>query len=194
MKKKILFLGYNNKETSLIAFLKKKNCRIEEFRQKKITKKILKNNFDLIVSFGYNKVISKKILKSIKCLIINLHISYLPFNRGAHPNFWSFVDNTPKGVSIHKIDNTLDNGELIFRKKIFFKNIKDHTFSSTHKVLLKEVEKLFISNFNKIINNKMKKIYTRAKGSFHSKKDLPKSFSEWNVKIQNFLKSYPKKI
>ena len=27
---------------------------------------------------------------------INMHISYLPWNRGFSPNIWSFIDNTPK--------------------------------------------------------------------------------------------------
>ena len=40
--------------------------------------------------------------------IVNLHISYLPFNRGSHPNYWSFVENTPKGVSIHEIDEQIE--------------------------------------------------------------------------------------
>ena len=76
---------------------------------------------DLIISFGYNKIIKKKVLKFTKRSILNLHISYLPFNRGAHPNFWSFYKNTPKGVSIHEINSKIDQGNLIFRKKIIFK-------------------------------------------------------------------------
>ena len=47
-------------------------------------------------------------------------MSYLPFNRGAHPNFWSFVDNTPSGVSIVEIDKGIDTGPVIYKKKIKF--------------------------------------------------------------------------
>ncbi|MCL0081308.1 hypothetical protein M1N64_03665 [Peptococcaceae bacterium] len=45
---------------------------------------------------------------------INLHISFLPWNRGADPNFWSFIENAPVGVSIHYLDEGIDTGD---RKK-----------------------------------------------------------------------------
>ena len=41
-------------------------------------------------------------------------MSFLPYNRGSHPNFWSFVENTPKGVSIHEVSNGIDDGDIIF--------------------------------------------------------------------------------
>jgi methionyl-tRNA formyltransferase len=55
---------------------------------------------DFILSFGLRKIISENIIKKLKKPIFNIHLSYLPFNRGAHPNFWSFIENTPAGVSI----------------------------------------------------------------------------------------------
>ena len=47
-------------------------------------------------------------------------MSYLPYNRGAHPNFWSFVNNTVKGVTIHEIDQGIDTGKIILQKSIKF--------------------------------------------------------------------------
>ena len=67
-----------------------------EYGQKKITSNTLINNFDLIISYGYNKIINERYLKKLIRPPINLHISYLPYNRGSHPNFWSFVDKTPQ--------------------------------------------------------------------------------------------------
>ena len=72
-----------------------------------------------------------KLLKNSKNNIINLHISYLPYNRGAHPNFWSFVENTPSGVSIHQVDSGIDTGKIVIQKQINFnllKNKKKLTF------------------------------------------------------------------
>ena len=88
--------------------------------KKNLTKKILNKNFDVIISFGYRKII-KKFLQSLKRPIINLHVSYFNFNRGSHPNFWSFIEGTPKGVSIHEINEIIDSGNLILRKKNIFK-------------------------------------------------------------------------
>ena len=113
---KLLFLGYNKSKTTLINFLKKEKILVTHL-SRQITLKDLKD-IDLVISFGYKKILNKALLKKLKRPAINLHISYLPYNRGAHPNFWSFIDNTPKGVSIHEIDSGIDTGKIIFRQKI----------------------------------------------------------------------------
>ena len=178
MKKKIYFLGYRNSKTKIINFLRKKNFAVIEYKQKILANNIAKKA-DLIISFGYRKIIKKNILKLTKRPIINLHISYLPFNRGAHPNFWSFIDNTPKGVSIHKTSKIIDGGNILFRKRIHFKNEQYLTFKKTYLKLIKEIEKLFISKFDKILNNDYVIIKTKSKGSFHYSKDLPKNLKNW---------------
>ena len=76
-----------------------------------------KNNIKFIVSYGYSKIIKKDIIEVYKDSIINLHISFLPFNRGSHPNLWSFIEGTPSGITIHKINEGIDTGEILFRKK-----------------------------------------------------------------------------
>ncbi len=44
-------------------------------------------------------------------------MGYLPFNRGAHPNFWSFMEKTPSGVTMHEINSGIDKGKIIVQKK-----------------------------------------------------------------------------
>lgn len=185
--KKILFLGYSSKKTRLISFLRKKN-KVTVACQKKLTRKIARN-FDLVISFGYNKIISVDILKILKRPAINLHISYLPYNKGSHPNYWSFVNNTPKGVTIHEINEKIDAGNIIFRKKINFKISKNLTFKHTYIKLKKEIENLFLKNYNTIISGKYKTLHIKNVKSFHSKKDLPNNFTNWNVKIKDHLKN-----
>ena len=106
MYKYIYFLGYSKKKTRLISFLKKKKkIKLVQLFNKDLS---LKNaaRADLIISFGYKKIINQNILNIVKRPIINLHISYLPYNRGKYPNYWSFVNKTPKGVTIHEIDHS----------------------------------------------------------------------------------------
>jgi len=191
MIKKIYFLGYSQRKTQIIKFLKEKNFTVKILNNRSLSKRNAKEA-DLIISFGYKKIIKNKILKLIKRPIINLHISYLPYNRGAHPNFWSFYDNTPKGVSIHEIDEKIDKGNLIYRKKVKFQNIKKQTFQSTYNILLREIENLFIKNFKKILNKNYLIIKYSQKGSYHSKKDIPKNLKNWNINIDEFLKVYKK--
>ena len=192
MHKQCLFLGYKKNQTSLINFLKKKNFIIKNY-QKIPPLKIFKES-DFILSFGFRKIISANIIKKLKKSIFNIHLSYLPFNRGAHPNFWSFIENTPAGVTIHKIDKGIDTGNIILRKKINF-NIKLEkfcTFKKTYNYLFLEAEKLFKKNFNKIYNKKSKKILNKRKGTFHYKKDLPKWMKNWNMNISLAKKKFIK--
>ena len=190
MQKQCLFLGYKKNQTSLINFLKKKNFNIVNC-QKIPSLKTFKQS-DFILSFGFRKIISENFIKKIKKPIFNIHLSYLPFNRGAHPNFWSFIENTPAGVSIHEIDKGIDTGNIILRKKINF-NInlnKFSTFKKTYNYLFLEAEKLFKKNFNKIYNKKYEKILNISKGTFHYKKDLPKWIKNWNMNISLAKKNY----
>jgi len=190
MQKQCLFLGYKKNQTSLINFLKKKNFNIVNC-QKIPSLKTFKQS-DFILSFGFRKIINENFITKIKKPIFNIHLSYLPFNRGAHPNFWSFIEKTPAGVSIHKIDKGIDTGNIIFRKKIYF-NInlnKFSTFKKTYNYLFLEAEKLFKKNFDKIYNKKYKKILNNSKGTFHYKKDLPKWMKNWNMNISLAKKIY----
>jgi methionyl-tRNA formyltransferase len=188
-----LFLGYKKNQTSLINFLKKKNFNIVNC-QKIPSLKTFKQS-DLILSFGFRKIIRDNIIKKLKKPIFNIHLSYLPFNRGAHPNFWSLIENTPAGVSIHKIDKGIDTGNVILRKKIYFNTSlnKFSTFKKTYNLLFLEAEKLFKKNFNKIYNKKYKKILINHKGTFHYKKDLPKWVKNWDMNISLAKKIIRKK-
>jgi methionyl-tRNA formyltransferase len=190
MQKQCLFLGYKKNQTSLINFLKKKNFIVINYQKIPPLKVFQQSNF--ILSFGFRKIIRENIIKKLKKPIFNIHLSYLPFNRGAHPNFWSFIDNTPAGVSIHKIDKGIDTGDVVLRKKIYFDISlnKFSTFKKTYNFLFLEAEKLFKKNFNKIYNKKYKKILSNYKGTFHYKKYLPKWVKNWNISISSAKKKY----
>jgi len=190
MQKQCLFLGYKKKQTSLINFLEKKNFKVKNFQ--KIPRLSTFIQSDLIISFGFRKIINERILKKLKKPIFNIHLSYLPFNRGAHPNFWSFINETASGVSIHEIDKGIDTGSVVVRKKINFNiNLKRYcTFKKTYDYLFLEAEKIFKTNFIKIYHQRYKKLFLNSKGSFHYKKDLPIWMKDWNMKITDAKKIY----
>lgn len=178
--KSILFLGYDKNQCSLISFLEAKGCLVEN----KKTKFLEITNHDLIISFGYKHIIKKEILEKLNIPIINLHISYLPWNRGSHPNFWAFYESTPSGVTIHEIDQGVDTGSIIFQKLLKF-NTRELTFEETYKNLIFEIEELFKSNIDKILNKNYKTKSQVGKGSFHKTKNLPKEFRGWDTNIYN---------
>ena len=182
--KSILFLGYDKYQTKLIRELEEKNCKIIH---QNTPLNVISSQFDLIISFGFKHIVKNELLQSITPPIINLHQSYLPWNKGAHPNFWSFWDNTPSGVTIHKIDSGIDTGPIAFQR-IFEFDEKLETFRSTYDKLFGELEDLFISNINEIINLEFETKVQRGSGTFHYKSDLPKDFAGWDVKIFDEIK------
>ena len=185
--KTCLFLGYKNKKTKLISAIKNKRWKVVQWGNKRPTLDFKK--YDLIISFGYKHLIKKKILGSCKRPLINLHISYLPYNKGSNPNFWSFIKNTPKGISIHEMNEKIDSGNLIYRKKIHFKkNI--NSFKSTYKILLYELEKLFIKKINIILNKNYKTKKLLDIKSSHVKGDLPKYIKNWDISISQAKRLY----
>ena len=191
--KKILFLGYSNKETKIINILKEnKNYQIFNTK-KKINYKDL-DNINLIVSFGYRHKISEHIIKKKKN-IINLHLSYLPYNKGAHPNFWSFAENTPSGVTIHKIDKGIDTGNIIYQKILDFelsKNKNKLTFSKTYKTLFSEIENLFITKTKNILNHEYEEFDQIGIGTSHKSMELPSILKSWNQNIFKTITKYQK--
>ena len=161
-------------------------------KNKRITINDLRD-VDLVITFNYRHILKKNILNKLKRSAINLHISYLPFNKGCHPNFWSFVENTPKGVTIHEIDGGLDTGPIIYQKKISFNiNKKKHNdFFKTNEILLLEIRKLFFKKINQILNEKYVVKKQRKKGTFHYRNNLPIFMKKnWKLKIKNVLKMY----
>ena len=191
--KKILFLGYNSNQTKIIDKLKNLK-KLTVYNTKKKIKYSEIKNIDLIISFGYKHIISNEILKKNKNFL-NLHISYLPFNKGAHPNFWSFAENTPSGVTIHKIEESIDSGNIIYQKLIdfeLFKNKKKLTFSNTYNTLISEIENMFISNIQNILNYDYEEYEQVGDGSSHNSRDLPSILKSWDQNIFSTVKKYQK--
>ena len=153
---------------------------------------VLYHKFNFLISYGYRHLLKKNILNLFKESSINLHISYLPFNKGADPNFWSFVENSPKGVTIHKINEGLDTGEIIVQKKVFFKNVNQQTLSTTYGILQNEIQSLFYENWYSIKNKKIKSAPQIGSGSIHRINDIKKynfllEKEGWNTKIKDIL-------
>jgi len=138
------------------------------------------SSYDWVVSYGYRHILKKQHIKSAKNPIINLHISFLPYNKGADPNYWSWVEDTPKGVTIHEIDEGIDTGDIFTQKQVKFKN--NETLSSSYNKLKVEIETLFINSFKDIFNGNLKPIKQKGKGTTHYKKDFP-GVKSWDISV-----------
>jgi methionyl-tRNA formyltransferase len=73
---------------------------------------------DLMVLAWWPTIVHKEAIKSVNVGWLNTHPSLLPYGRGKHPYYWSIVEDTPFGVSLHLIDEKIDEGTIIFQKEL----------------------------------------------------------------------------
>ncbi|MFM7886225.1 MAG: formyltransferase family protein [Pseudanabaena sp.] len=66
------------------------------------------------------RIIKQPLLKIPKYGFINTHPSLLPYNRGKHYNFWALVEQVPFGVSLHFVEEGIDNGDLVSQVPIYY--------------------------------------------------------------------------
>ena len=127
--------------------------------------------FHYIISHAYRYILSKDIVDHFRGRAINLHISYLPWNRGADPNYWSWVDKTPKGVTIHEIDYGIDTGRIISQIEV---NMSlDDTLEMSYNKLQDAMESLF------------KYKWASIRGSYHKVGDMPNLPLGWNTPVKD---------
>lgn len=180
---KVLFLGY--KENQILDFLRALKYDVIQEDKKLKLEEIKEINPQHIVSYGYSHIIKSPVLKEYPN-ILNLHIAYLPWNKGANPNFWSWLEHTPKGYTIHYMDEGIDTGPILFQKEAEFD--KNEDLSSSYVKLRKGIEELFMENWNVIANGEVEpKKQNPDEGSFHYVKDLEKYrflFQEGEEKIK----------
>ena len=126
---------------------------------------------DYVVSYGYPHILRGPFLERHKHRMCNLHIGCLPWNRGAHPNFWSWFDGTPKGVTIHEIDEGLDTGPII-AQAVMHMSAEHETLESSYGHLHSMLVDLFQRRWPEIREKKYTLTLQRGKGSAHKKRDL----------------------
>lgn len=85
--------------------------------------------------------------------VINTHPSYLPFNRGKHPYYWAIVEKTPFGATIHRVDDGVDTGAILWRKQVMLspedtgETAYNKAAIAMKELLLEHAEDIALENF-----------------------------------------------
>ncbi len=145
-----------------------------------------------IVCYNYNYIIPGEILELVRGRIINLHISYLPWNRGADPNFWSFMEDTPKGVTIHQLSAGLDQGDILLQKGFCFDEHTE-TFRTTYNALNDGIQRLFLDNWDSIKGQSIIAKKQKGMGSHHKRKDLIEFLKNGSLDMDEPIYAYKKR-
>jgi len=74
---------------------------------------------DVIVVVAYGKILPLEALNIPKHFCVNVHFSLLPKYRGAAPVQWAIINGERKtGVTIMKMDESLDTGDIILQEQV----------------------------------------------------------------------------
>lgn len=140
---KILYLGpYRD---TLIDFIRSFGDGVIQTEERLMADDPILADVDFVVSYGYRYILREEFIARFPDRIVNLHISLLPYNRGADPNLWSFLEDTPRGVTIHSIDRGVDTGLIIAQEEVPMR--ENDTLRTSYARLTEKIERLFQSSW-----------------------------------------------
>ncbi len=87
--------------------------------KERVVSTILSAEYDILVSNGCTFILPISQFQNEHRVFINVHPSYLPYLRGRHPVNGVFIRNLQfTGASVHFMDDSIDSGNIIARKKV----------------------------------------------------------------------------
>lgn len=101
-------------------------------------------------------IVRSQVIEIPRSGILNFHPSLLPYGRGKDPNFWSFVEGTPFGVTLHFIDEGIDTGPIAFQREIPV--TWEDTGASLYEKALFEMIQLFKDHYAAILGGSIPRI------------------------------------
>ncbi len=164
---KILFLGYPH--SRLIPWLREEGYEVVQTQDPISGDGKEHQGFDWVISFGYRHILKKNFLERFPDRVVNLHISLLPWNRGVDPVFWSYIEGTPRGITLHYISPGVDTGDIIAQKKMDFS--ENATLGQVNKNLKSAIEDYFIEYWPMILAGTTPRKPQEGIGSFHRHRD-----------------------
>lgn len=189
----ILFLG-GSLSKDLASWLEKEGEKVFYTEEKVDACYVAALKPDMIVSYNYRYLLRKDVLRLPPKGAVNLHISYLPWNRGADPNVWSFLDDSPKGVTIHYIDEGIDTGDILVQEGVSLDN-RNETLGSSYEKLHRAIQSLFKQNWVQLRDGSLQARPQPAAGSLHFSKDR-RIFEpliaekEWDTPVRELKEKY----
>lgn len=168
---KVLLLGSESAACDAVqAFLDAAGEDVRAWTQRASVDFVRDFSPDIIVSYGFRWLLPEDVFTFPPLGAVNAHISYLPWNRGADPNFWSHAEGTPKGVSLHYIDKGIDTGAVIAREPVGFD--EDDTLRTSYDALSVRMRALLETWWPAIRAGQAPRLAQEPGGTLHLKKDL----------------------
>lgn len=141
--------------------LNKKDYKTREDFDREIVKHLKKRNVELVVLAGFMRLLSPYFIREYRGKIMNIHPALLPSFKGTH-GIKDAIDYGAKvtGVTVHFVDEHLDNGPVILQKTVEIKegDTEEALLERVHKeehLIYPEAIKLFVESKIKIEGRKV---------------------------------------
>ena len=117
----------------------------------------LKYRTDLSIICGFPHIFNNKLINLCSYGMLNCHAGKLPQYRGGSPLNWQMINGEKYiGISVIKINEGIDTGEIVEEKK--FKLLKKYNIKDVHQIANKKFPLLVYNSVKKIvIGKKLKK-------------------------------------
>jgi methionyl-tRNA formyltransferase len=116
------------------------------------TSKLIFDGVEIIFLAWWPKIIPHFIINAPTVGVVNFHPSLLPYNRGKNYNFWTIVESSPFGVTLHFVDEGIDSGDILFQAPIV-KTWED-TGGTLYLKAKQEILRLFKNHYIDIIEGR----------------------------------------
>ena len=142
---------------------------------------------DLFIVIAYGHILKKSALSLPKLYPLNVHASLLPKYRGAAPINWAIINGEKEsGISIIKMNETVDTGDLLLQKKLA---IEQSDNAEILEAKLEELSALSLIEALDLIAKGQAKFTKQddALASFAPKLEKHHGLIEWNKNAQDIV-------
>ncbi len=131
--------------------------------------KALQPDMGLSILFGY--ILRPEFLELFESGVVNLHPSFLPYNRGSNPDIWSIVEGTPAGVTLHYIDKGVDTGDIITQREVAIEPVD--TSETLYRKLEQTCVELFKATWPLMRSGQVPRLFQgQEEGTYHATADV----------------------
>lgn len=126
---------------------------------------------DFALSVHFPHLIRPQLLTIPRRGWLNLHPAYLPWNRGWHTPSWSILEGTPAGVTLHRMTEAVDAGDIVARREVEVK--PEDTAHSLYGRLLEEELRLLDDSWEIVRSDAWPRIRNLAsEGTVHRRVEI----------------------
>ncbi len=144
---------------------------------------------DFFIMCSYGRKIPLRVIEEVS--IYNMHFGELPYYKGRHPSFFAtMAGELRQGVSLHKIDAKIDEGDLIAIEKV------NYYYNENEKDLFSKMERTIpalLIALHEYLTGNAKKLTVLHEGKYYApveEKDKYLDIENWSFsKIYNLIRA-----